>query len=88
MQKSMAFKLVLLGMVLSFGCVTAPLKPVPKQCESSCRAVLDARDDIMNKFRILCMAIAYAGARHYNDENVRREVMEGMRVCSYVYGSR
>ena len=49
---------------------------------------LDARDGQMDKFRVLCMAIAYAGARHWNDVNVRREVQEGMRVCSYVYGSR
>ena len=87
-QRYMVVRTLLLGLVLSFSCTTTPLKPVPKQCEDSCQAVLDARDDTMKKFRTLCMGLAYVAARHYDDENIRQEVNEGMRVCSYVYGSR
>ena len=82
------FRVIMILALLSLNCATPQIKEVPPMCQDSCKAVLDARQDQMDKFRILCMAIAYAGARHYNDENVRREVMEGMRVCSYVYGSR
>ena len=45
--KYMVIRTLLLGLVLSFSCTTTPLKPVPKQCEDSCQAVLDARDDTM-----------------------------------------
>ena len=84
----MVARLLLLGAALSFSCTTTPLKAVPKRCEESCKTVLDARDDTMKRFRILCMGLAYAAARHYDDENLRQELNEGMRVCSYVYGSR
>ena len=82
------YKILAILALLSLNCTTPQLKPVPPMCQDSCKAVLDARDGQMNKFRILCMAIAYAGARHYDDPTVRREVQEGMRICSYVYGSR
>jgi len=82
------FRIIALLALLSLNCASPQLKPVPPQCEDSCKAVLDARDGQMDKFRILCMALAYAGARHHDDPNVQREVKEGMQVCSYVYRSR
>ena len=81
------FRVLIILALVSLSCTTPHLRPVPKQCKDSCQAVLDARDEQMNKFRILCMAIAYAGSRHFEDANVQREVNEGMRVCSYVYGN-
>ncbi len=83
-----AFRVVMILALLSLNCASPQVREVPPMCQDSCKAVLDARDDQMNKFRILCMALAYAGARHFDDHNVRREVAEGMKVCSYVYGSR
>ena len=84
----MILRAIVLAAVLSLGCATKQLKPVPKQCQDSCQAVLEARDGQMDKFQVLCLALAYAGARHFDDPNVRREVSEGMRICSYVYGSK
>ena len=81
-------RLLMITVLVSLSCATPATTPVPEQCQDSCKAVLEAREGQMNKFRILCMALAYAGARHYDDENVRREVTEGMRICSYVYGSK
>lgn len=81
------FRILMILAIVSLSCTTPHLKPVPKQCEDSCQALLRAKDGQMDKFRILCMAIAYAGSRHFDDPNVRREVDEGMRVCSYVYGN-
>ena len=81
-------RIISLLALLSLNCATPQHKPVPPQCEDSCKAVLDARDGQMDRFRILCMALAYAGARHHDDPNIQREVLEGMKVCSYVYGSR
>lgn len=83
-----ADRILILLALLSLNCASPQLKPVPPACQDSCKAVLDARDGQMNKFRILCMAIAYAGARHHDDPNVQREVREGMRICSYVYRSK
>ena len=82
------YKILAILAVMSLNCATPPLKQVPPACQDSCKTVLSARDGQMNKFRILCMAIAYAGSRHHDDRNVQREVQEGMRICSYVYGSR
>jgi hypothetical protein len=82
------FRVIMILALLSLNCASPQIKKVPAQCQDSCKAVLEARDGQMDKFRILCMAIAYAGARHYDDANVRREVMEGMKVCSYVYRSK
>jgi|10_taG_2_1085330.scaffolds.fasta_scaffold59661_3 hypothetical protein len=83
-----ALRALMISAVMTLSCASPQLKSVPPMCHDSCKAVLDARDGQMNKFRILCMAIAYAGARHHDDPNVRREVEEGMRICSYVYRSR
>jgi len=81
-------RILMIVALSALNCATPQLQTVPPQCQDSCKAVLDAQEGLMNRFRVLCMAIAYAGARHHDDANVRREVTEGMRICSYVYGSR
>jgi len=78
----------LLLLLLAAGCATAPLGMRPPICEESCRAALDLRDKTMKKFERLCIALAYVGARHYDDKTIQQEVREGVMVCDYVYGNK
>ena len=73
---------IVMAAVLSLGCATKQLKQVPKQCQDSCQAILKARDGQMDKFQVLCLSLAHAGAGHFGAPNNRREVSEGMRICS------
>jgi hypothetical protein len=78
----------MLVLLLSGACATTPVDPPPSQCDTVCRTTLDLRDKTMKKFERLCIALAYVGARYYDDKNIQQEVREGVMVCNYVYGNK
>jgi len=84
----MVARIIFLVSSFFIGCASAPLKPVPKQCSTQCNVALDLRDKTMKKFERLCIALSYVAARHFDDQNVQREVREGVMVCDYIYGIR